>query len=310
MGRYGGLEVVDDHRSIVGESPLWDAEKRLLRYVDIRGRSIQTLEWAVGAARSGSTTGVARDGLPGRSTGRSTVLNLPQETGCIVLTAEGSLLAAMEDGIYFLTEDGRIVPAHAKTPIAGSRFNDGKVGPDGRLYVGTMRREGGGEFYRLDADGRLASLFGDVRVSNGLDWSCDCGTLYYCDTPLRRIDAFDFDAIEGRLCKRRTVLRIPEALGSPDGLTIDAQGNLWIALWNGGAVVKADPRSGEILDRIEVPAAKTTCCAFAGENLDELIITTASLDSVPSEQPDAGCLFRVRLDVPGREPFRFAGTGG
>jgi sugar lactone lactonase YvrE len=236
---------------------------------------------------------------------RSASLSLPQETGCIVLSSGGGILASMEDGIYRLAEDGSIAPAHPKTQIAGSRFNDGKVGPDGRLYVGTMRREGGGEFYRLDAEGSLESLFGDVRISNGLDWSPDLSTLYYCDTPTRRIDAFDFDANSGELRNRRPVIFIPEGMGSPDGLTIDAHGNLWIALWNGGAIVKADPRSGLILDRIEIPAARPTCCAFAGPELDELYITSASLDSLPSEEPLAGCLFRIVLDVPGRAPFRF-----
>ncbi|MCX7027387.1 MAG: SMP-30/gluconolactonase/LRE family protein [Spirochaetes bacterium] len=282
MTRYKGLEVLDEHRSQVGESPLWDGASLCLRYLDIRGKELRKVAWG-----KGGSTGVG----------------LPQCPGCIAPAADRGFVVGMEDGIYFLAEDGTIVPAHDKEKIAGTRFNDGKAGPDGSFYAGTLAREGGGRFYRLNADGRLETLFEGVRVSNGLDWSPDCGILYYCDTALRRIDAFDFDEDAGTLSNRRPAIAIPEGMGSPDGLCADSEGKLWIALWNGGAVIRADPTTGEILKRIEVPAAKPSCCAFAGPNLDMLVITSASVDADLELQPLAGYLFLLETEVSGRLPY-------
>lgn len=280
---YGKLDVFDEYRCLCGESPLWDQRKSLLYHIDITGKTLHRTDWC---------------------SGKHTVTPLPQKTGCIALTEQGNLLAGMEDGVYYL-RNGQMCPAHPLIPIAGPRFNDGKIGPDGRLYVGTIRREGGGEFYRLERGAQLQGLFGGVRISNGLDWSPDNRTFYYCDTPLRRIDSFEFDLSEGTLSSRRTAIEIPAGMGSPDGLTVDAQGNLWIALCGGGVVVKADPRTGNITDKIEMPVSKPTCCIFAGTNLDTLIITTQSLDTDPREQPLAGCTFRLKTEVCGKPAFRF-----
>ena len=267
MDMKKALDILDHYISCVGESPLWDYRSKELLYIDIRGKSLHSCDWL---------------------SGKHSSLPLPQQAGCIALTNDDTLIAAMEEGIYYLDRKGRYELAHPRTPIAGPRFNDGKVGPDGRFYVGTIKREGGGEFYRLEKGKALQSVFGDVKVSNGLDWSPDFKTLYYCDTGFHRIDAFDFDVENGSLRNRRTILVITEAMGSPDGMTIDTEGNLWIALWNGGAVIKVDPRIGEIIERVALPASKVSCCAFAGENLEELVITTASLNADPTEEPSAG----------------------
>jgi sugar lactone lactonase YvrE len=144
-----------------------------------------------------------------------------------------------------------------------------------------------------------------VRVSNGLDWSLDLKTLYYIDTSTRRIDAFDFDGEGGTIQNRRPVFEFPEGTGSPDGMTIDEEGMLWVALWNGRKVVRVNPRTASIIGEIEMPVSRPSCCAFAGKDLDELVITSASEDVDTEKEPRAGRLFRVRPGVRGRAPFRF-----
>lgn len=278
------LITIDNDRNIVGECPLWDDEKKKLYHIDIRSRNLHVLDW---------------------ETGKKKTLQLPQLIGSIALSLDGSLIGAMEDGIYYLDEQGGAVIAHKPVPISGLRFNDGKVGPDGRFYVGTIKREGGGQFYCLEKNEELRTLFGGIRVSNGLDWSVDNKLLYYCDTSLRRIDSFKFDVYSGVLSGREIVFQVPEQWGFPDGLTIDMEGNLWIALWNGGQVICLNPNTGRILDRIELPVSKVTSCTFAGDNMDELVITTASLDCVIANEPLAGNLFKMKLGVSGRKTFRF-----
>ena len=278
------LDVISEHRNIAGECPLWDDENKKLYHVDIRGKKIYSLDW---------------------ENGRSAEFPLPQQIGCIALVPDGSLLCAMEDGIYYLEDELNLTPAHQMISVAGVRFNDGKVGPDGKFYVGTLKRDGGGEFYSLKMGGDLKTLFGDVRISNGLDWSIDGRTLYYCDSSLRSIDSFEFEPYSGNLYERRTVFKVPESWGSPDGFSIDMEGNLWIALWGGHSVICLDPFSRKVRDKIELPVSKVSSCTFAGDNMDELIITTASLDCDLDIEPLAGKVFRKRVGVSGRKSFRF-----
>ena len=141
-------------------------------------------------------------------------------------------------------------------------------------------------------------------TANGLAWSADRSTLYFIDTPTREVSAFDYDEATGAIRDRRPVVRFgDEEMGRPDGMTIDAQGNLWVALYDGGAVVCCDPRTGTILERVSVPARRTTSCAFGGPDLRTLFITTGR----SAAEPESGGLFAIAPGVAGVAAFSFAG---
>lgn len=226
---------------------------------------------------------------------------LDEQTGTVVPLRAGGLLLAQESGIvHFAPETGASspLPWPADCPIAG-RFNDGKCDPQGRFWVGTMGRdEPVGHLYRIDADGSVHTVLEGIRISNGLCWDEACGLFYYIDSPTGRIDAFDWDGEKGTISARRTIARLPEGQpGVPDGMTIDREGRLWVAVFDGGAVHCIDPRSGVSLEKIEVPAPRTTACWFGGEALDELYITTATIGleaEALAANPLSGSLFCCR----------------
>lgn len=269
------ITTIGARNAVLGEGPIWCAEKKCLYYVDIDGKKLHQVSW---------------------DNKELTSTELPQKTGCVSLTNDGKLLYAMEDGIY----NHNFVLLHKKQKISGIRFNDGKVGPDGCFYAGTIKKDGGGKLYRLK-NGVLETVLDDVRISNGIDWSIDEKTMYYCDTATHKIVAFDAETLK----LKETVIEIPEAMGNPDGMCIDTDDCLWIALWGGGAVIRVDARNGEILKKIELPASKISCPCFAGENLDELVVTSASDDVDLNKEPLAGCTFLVKTGAKGRLPYRF-----
>jgi sugar lactone lactonase YvrE len=170
-------------------------------------------------------------------------------------------------------------------------------------------RAGAGALYRLDPDLSVHPMVGGVAISNGLDWSLDGRTMYYVDTPTRRIDQFDFDPASGAIADRRPFVTIDAADGSPDGLTVDADGGIWLALWDGWRVRRYYP-DGSIDREIRLPVSEVTCPVFGGPDLDELYITTAwelLSEAQHAREPLAGALFRVRPGVRGRPPTPFAG---
>src|SRR5918999_4891566 len=183
--------------------------------------------------------------------------------------------------------------------ISSNRMNDGKCDPAGRFWAGTMAMDGArgrGALYRLDADRSVARMLGAVSVSNGLAWSADSSTMYYIDTPTGSVDAFEFDADAGAISGRRPFVKIDGGDGMPDGMTIDSEGGLWVALWGGGAVHRYDA-GGRLDGIVEVPASLTTSCTFGGSDLGDLYITTASTGLGEAElrdQPLAGSLFCCR----------------
>lgn len=189
-----------------------------------------------------------------------------------------------------------------KQILNGKRFNDGKCDPQGRFWVGSMHLEqekGEASLFMIDKQGSLEQKINSVTISNGIVWTADKSTMYYIDTPTSEIKAYDYNNTNGEISNEKVVVRIPETLGFPDGMTIDSGGMLWVGMWNGGAVICFDPRTGEAIRSIDVPAHNVTSCAFGGKNLDMLYITTASLDMTEAEKrayPLAGSVFKV---VPG-----------
>jgi sugar lactone lactonase YvrE len=288
------VELLVDARAVIGEGPFWDAAEAVLYWIDVKGRLLHVFDPA----------GTADRRVP-----------LGSRPGSVVAAGSGSLLMAMEDGFAFVDQETgaatRLLDPEADKP--GNRFNDGKCDSRGRFWAGTMADSeigAEGSLYRFDPDRSCVRLLDGIGISNGLAWSPDDRTMYYIDTPTRRIDAFDFDAVTGGISGRRVAFRVPASMGFPDGMTIDEEGMLWVALWEGWGLGRWDPRSGKLLSRVELPVAKTSSCAFGGRNLDKLYITTASVglgSEGLAEQPHAGGLFVFEPGVRGAASRPFAG---
>jgi sugar lactone lactonase YvrE len=287
-------QLVAAARADLGEGPVWDAATGRLIWVDILGRRVHQFS-------PEDDTDVI-------------VLETPSDVGAVAPRRNGGLVLALADGFWLL--DAGATAARPHRPVEAdrpeTRFNDGKVDGGGRFWAGTMaydQRPGAGSLYRL-GDGRVETMLDGVTISNGLAWSDDRRTLFYIDTPTRRIDAFDCDAASGAISGRRAFLQLSDdQAGSPDGMTVDSEGALWVALWDGWAVHRYLP-NGTLDAIVRMPVARPTSCAFGGPDLDDLYITTARSDLSPEElvaQPDAGGLFRVRPGVIGRPSTPFAG---
>jgi sugar lactone lactonase YvrE len=221
---------------------------------------------------------------------------------------------ALRDGFAVMNadlDDLRWV-ARVEENVPTNRMNDGKCDAAGRFWAGTMAfayTPGVASLYRLDPDYRVTRVLTDVTLSNGLDWTADNQRMYYIDSRTNRVDTFDFDLERGQLGERRTLIDVPREVGLPDGMTVDAEGYLWVALHGSGTVRRYTPDGVE--DRVvRVPARQVTCCAFGGADYGDLYITSMTEELSPEalrEQPLAGALFRTRPGVRGRPACRFAG---
>lgn len=278
----------------LSEGPLWDAGE--LHWVDIVGKAIHVKPDDSAAVRTHA---------------------LDVEPGALAIAENGQFVLAAEDGFGGMDpRSGRRESwSNPEVNRPGNRFNDGKCDPRGRFVAGTLNRHGRPEaaLYVLDHARRVRELLRPVTCSNGLAWSSRGTEFYYIDTPTRTVRAFAYDLDRAVLGEGRVVTRIPEAHGFPDGMTIDRDGNLWIALWDGGAVECWDPASGLRLARIELPVMRVTSCVFGGSDYRTLFITTARqrLDPVAlAEQELAGSIFRVQPGVAGRPATRFRGEEG
>jgi len=206
----------------------------------------------------------------------------------------------LQTGFYFIdlqTKKLDFIADPEKEKI-GNRFNDGKCDPRGRFVAGTLEilEKNGplGALYVLDTDLSVRTLLpsGQTTISNGLAWSSDGKTLYYIDSPLKRVDAFDYNLDTAELSNRRTIITIEN--GYPDGMTIDTEGMLWIAHWQGSCVTRWNPNNGKLLRTVNLPVSKVTSCCFGGKNLDVLYITTASYEIDVTKEPLSGGLFILK----------------
>ncbi len=274
---FENLEVFINKNLQVGECPTWDEKSKLFYNVDITDSCYY---------------------VTGYASGNSERIDLPQQIGCMAICEDGDLILSMQDGVYFRNNKGVLTLAHKPIAVKGRRFNDGKVGPDGAYYVGTTDDNGQGAFYRM-SDGVLTELFDRCECSNGLDWRDDTKKLYYCDSRLHKLEVFDFSVEQHNVSNRKTICEIPKSDGVGDGMTIDANGNLWLAVWGGWCVLNIEAETGRIIKKIDLPVEKVSSCCFAGDDMRDLIITTASLKTSLEEQPQAGYIFRYRSDVPG-----------
>lgn len=280
-------EQITDVCTHHGEGPVWDAAPGLLHWVDMLRGDVLSM-------------GAAGGLLSRRHVGTVAAALRPRRSGGLVLALERGF--ALDD-----TRSIRAMPELWTQPTV--RMNDGACDPQGRFYCGSMAYDaspGRGALYRLDPDGTVHTVLTGVTISNGLAWSPDGDIVYYIDSPTRRVDAFDFDPVTGRFSDRRTVVEIPAAQGMPDGMTVDADGGLWVALWGGAAVHRYTDR-GELDAVVTLPVSQVSACTFGGPTLTDLFITTSRQGVPDGEQPPAGALFLVQPGLAGLPAATFAG---
>jgi sugar lactone lactonase YvrE len=276
-----------DEQAQLGEGVRWDARRSELLRVDIvRGTVFR--DRVLG---DGGLAAVGRHELPS-----------PVGTIAPIDGDDGWLLGAGR-GFVHLAPDGR---HRTITEVSGpgTRMNDGAADPQGRFWAGSLADDhhaGGGAFYCLDLTGHAEQVLDGLTIPNGVGWSPDGRTMYLVDSGPRVVHAFAFDADRGTIADERVLLTVPEDVGAPDGLTVDAAGDLWIAIFGAGQVRRYAP-DGELRETLDVPAAQTTCCAFAGAGLHTLYVTTATEDWTDEQRaadPAAGLVYRLETGATG-----------
>ncbi len=286
-------ELLLDAKAALGEGPAWDAKTQTLYWVDILKRRIYA--------------------------GVELFAQLDDFVGCLAPRRDGGLIVGKRASFVKLEpfDQTQGKPASSRQTVLAAlsesptnRINDGKCDPAGRFLAGTMdmnEKEASGSLYSFDGR-QVTRLLDGIRISNGLAWSPDHKTFYYIDTPTREVKAFDYDLTSGQIANPRAAIRVHESLGWPDGMTSDMQGKLWIAMWGGAQVTRWDPKTGQLLEQIHVPALQTSSCVFGGKDMNELYVTSARVGMSAADlkkYPLSGGLFRVMTKVEGMPTFAF-----
>jgi sugar lactone lactonase YvrE len=289
----GAVEVALRAGAEIAEGPMWDPGRSVLWWLDVLAGKINRLDYG---------------------TLENATLQVGETASALALRRDGSLLVAMQSGFGILAPDFSAVE-HA-LPITEewphNRFNDGKADRQGRFWAGTMDFDGAagrGTLYRLTPDWTCTPVVPGVTISNGIDWSPDGRLMYYVDTRAQRVDLFDFDGDTGELSNRRCFVSIDSREGTPDGLAVDTEGSLWLAVFGSGAVYRFD-HSGRPTGKVELPCSSVSSCVFGGPTMEELFVTTAQLgltEQQRMDQPLAGSIFRVAVGVPGQTVTVFGG---
>lgn len=285
-------ELEYNYDATLGEGPVWDEREARLYWVDILSGTLLQYD-------------------PDTKSNRA--YNIGEHLGCLTLRKEGGLVVALQSGFAFFDprqqELSSITGSEFQRP--GFRFNDGKCDPSGRFWAGTVSydlEEGAGSLYCLNQDLNVDVMLQGLTIPNGMVWTD--GRFFFIDTPTRKVQAFDYDDASGQIMNPSVLRQLGEQEGYPDGMTIDREGALWIALYDGYKVIRIDPVSGETLFEIHLPVPQVTSCTFGGEELNELYITTAR-EHMSSEDikrwPLSGSLFKVTLPFTGSPAFRFGG---
>jgi sugar lactone lactonase YvrE len=274
----------------LGEGPLWHSDSGTLYWVDIEGDCFHTYSL---------------------KTDKQKTIQIGQPIGCLAFRTSGGLLIGLRDGLAFWdqkTAEMKIIDNPEKDR-KDARFNDGKVDPKGRFWAGTLGDDDQSSLYRLDPDGVVQVMETGIQISNGIGWSPDHTTMYYTDSPRRIIYAYDFDLESGSISNRRDFINVPAEDGLPDGLTVDSEGFIWSAHWDGWRVTRYDPE-GKIEQTLYLPVQRPTSCTFGGPELNQLFITSAWTglsENDRKEQPLAGDLFFVWSDTRGQRENEFLG---
>ncbi|MGA2827160.1 MAG: SMP-30/gluconolactonase/LRE family protein [Streptosporangiaceae bacterium] len=270
-----------------GEGPLWHELAGVLRWVDMLAGDILTL-------------------TPAGSIDR---LHIGTVAAAMRPRAAGGLVAAVEHGFVLIDGDGQIGPERTAFTDPACRMNEGGVDRQGRFFSGSMAYDGTsprGALYRFAPGGEISVVFTGVAISNGIAWTADGEKVFYIDTPTQRIDVFDYDPATGLPSGRRPVVHVDPDQGAPDGMALDAEGGIWVALYGGHAVHRY--REDGTLDAvIDLPVSQVTSCTFGGPDLDQLFITTSREKLPPGAEPQAGAIFRATPGVRGLPLGSFAG---
>lgn len=282
-------------RPILGEGPVWDEKRNLLYWTDGLGCKINIFD---------PETKINR------------VIQLDQYVGSIVLKEDGNAVVALQNGFYHLntkTEELRFI-CDPESNLPNNRLNDGKCDSMGRFWTGSMNmdanEDGGnvkatGQLYFLDAHGNAHRRFGMLKIGNGIGWNKEFTKMYYIDSPERVVWSFDFDAETGSIGGQQVAADFGDLPGIPDGMCVDEEGMLWVCHYDGYMVSRWNPASHEMIDNIELPVKKVTCCSFGGESFSELFIITSSIDADETEQEYAGGLFVCTPGVKGFKAYRY-----
>jgi len=287
------VHCVVDCRNKLGEVPLWDMREQALYWVDIEGKRLHRLDPASGAVRH---------------------WDMPERIASFALREQGGLVVAFASGIAFYDLDSSRLDwiARPEAHLPGNRFNEGKVDRMGRFWVGTMddslvKHTAG--LYRLDPDLSLHKMLSNVGISNSFIWSRENDRFWFTDTLDQQISVFDYDPVSGAIANRRLFADTIGTGYSPDGGTIDAEGFLWVAMWDGCKLVRFAP-DGRVDREVRLPVSKPTSCMFGGADLRTLYVTSAVWDlagEALEAQPHAGGLFAVDVGVAGLPETRFRG---
>lgn len=285
-------ELLLDTRTALGEGPAWDERTGKLLWVNILGAEVHLFDPVTKTDRVIDLSGQFKDiGTVAPTTDPNKVIIAPDlHIALLDLTTEEVEILATVEG-------------------KDERFNDGKCGPAGNFIVGTMHvSDPLGKLYNFTKDGGVQFVQDGIKTSNGLGWSPDYKTMYYVDSKYKEVYAFDYDLETGALSNKRVAFKLPEGDYSPDGLTTDKDGMIWLAWWRGYCVTRWNPQTGEMIGKVEVPAPQVTACCFGGDDGKTLYITSAR-DGVAADVlkkfPHAGSLFVLETDVEGQPTWQF-----
>ena len=276
-------QLVADVPCVCGENPLWHPTHRRLYWVDIPRGTLFSYDPATGAHEPCLQT---------------------DPIGGFTIQEDGRLLLFMAGGAVKLWDGSALVTVIEQIPgETDTRFNDVIADPRGRVFAGTMSiPDRPGRLYRIETDGSYEVIIQPVGCSNGLGFTPDRHRVYYTDSIPREIALLDYDQATGELTNRRLFASLSQSEGLPDGLTVDAEGFIWSARWEGGCVVRYAP-DGSVDRRIDLPTPKVTSVIFAGEAYEDLYVTTAGGDERGADDPLAGALFCFRPGVRGVPEF-------
>lgn len=276
-------ELFLDIGCTLGEGPMWDDRRQRLWFVEIDEKRLYS---------------VREDGEDLQR------YSMPDKPSLVVPMESGDLALGLPDGIWrFSPETGELKRLALLNEDPAIRFNDGKAGPAGELWAGTIGR--GAKLFRLPGEGEPEIVLESVSISNGIAFSPDRKIMYYVDTPTRRVDAFDYDAVRGTVSNRRPCVEDSATPGSPDGMTVDTHGNLWPARWGGFGVYCYRPFTNTPIAVVRTTVECTSCPVFGGGDYRTMFITTANQSRSGKPQSHPGGLFKVRLEVGGKAPFRW-----
>lgn len=287
--------LIYDAKATLGEGPFWDCESEQLFWVDIEAGVLHSHD---------------------AKTKKNSEWSLGEMIGAVVPSEKETLILALETGIAsfnYKTKELRPLGI-LENSDQNLRFNDGKCGPGGNLWIGTMHKNlkpGYGNLFKVDHELQESLQISNTSISNGMAWSPDKTKFYYIDTAVYEVWEYDYDVVMAEISNRKTIFKIPESYGGADGMTIDREGMLWIAHWGGGCIRRWNPETAEVLEKIEVDAPHVTSCCFGGKDLKTLYITTARSgmsENGLKSYPHSGGLFCYISDIGGFKVNSFKGN--